>query len=110
MYKTCTTTTQVCVDMAFGEEDNFWVNGVITYKVSITRDFGYYGSRSDDGPPDPDQVDIISVESYNLWISNHTTESEGTEFDSNDGVQILDEGFLLGLVDVEELEVDFDDD
>ena len=66
MYKTCTTTTQVCVDMAFGEEDNFWVNGVITYKVSITRDFGYYGSRSDDGPPDPDQVDIINVESYNL--------------------------------------------
>jgi hypothetical protein len=110
MYKTCTTTAQAVVDTAYGKEDNFFVNGVITYEVSITRDFGYYGSRSDDGPPDPDDVVIESVVSYNLWISNHKTESEGTEFDSNDDVQILDEAFLLGLVDVEELEVEFDDD
>jgi len=110
MYKTCTTTAEVCVDTAYGKEFKFHVNGVITYEVSITRDFGYYGSRSDDGPPDPDQIDIISVVSYNLWISNRGTESEGTEFDSDDGDLILDDDFLLSLVDVEELEVDFDDD
>lgn len=110
MYKTCTKTVEVCVDSPYGTEDNFWVNGIIKYEVSITRDFGNYGGRSDDYSGDPDEVVIEGVESYNLWISNNKKDSEGTEFDSNDCVQILDDDFLIGLADSEELEVQYDED
>ena len=78
MYKTCTQFVKVEIEQPCGKEDCMWVSGCVEYEVSVTRDFGHYGGRSDDYPGDPDEITIEKVVSYELWITDTPDKDEGT--------------------------------
>lgn len=111
MYKTCTQTVKVEIERPCGKEDRMWVSGCVEYEVSITRDFGHYGGRSDDYPGDPDEITVEKVVSYELWITDTPDKDEGTCFKSGDDDGMLCDEFLMGLCPcTSELEVDYDED
>jgi len=111
MYKTCTQIVNVEIDQPYGKEDCMWVSGRVEFEVSVTRDFGHYGGRSDDYPGDPDEITIEKVFSYELWISDSPGEHEGTCFKSGEDGDMLCNEFLMGLGPcTSELEVDYDED
>lgn len=93
---------------------SYWVTGCIWIDVSITRDTGYYGGRSDDYPGDPDEVCIEELLDYELTLTElhpdgmQPKHENGTYFTMAN--PMLDEDFVLGLVgDSTDLEVDFCD-
>ena len=114
MYKTCTQTVEVEIDEAFGKEDCLWITGIVTVEVSVTRDFGDYGSRSDDGPGDPDEVTIEGIDGYELWLKCNVVkgrETEGVLLESGTDQNFVDDKFLLELIpDSSELEVSYEED
>ena len=88
----------------------FQITGTIDVEVSITRDNGSYGGRSDDYPGDPDEITIEDWTSYELWITNldEDPHGEGTKF--NGANPILSDAFILSLIpDSQDLEVSYDD-
>lgn len=88
----------------------FQITGTIEVEVSILRDNGSYGGRSDDYPGDPDQVTVEGWASYELWITNldEDPEGEGTKFTHEN--PILNPQLIFELIpDSTDLEVSYDD-
>jgi hypothetical protein len=88
----------------------FQITGTIEVEVSITRDNGYYGGRSDDYPGDPDEVTVEDYAAYELWVTNldEDPESEGTRFTHEN--PILNPQLIYELIpDTADLEVSYDD-
>ncbi len=88
----------------------FQITGTIEVEVSITRDNGSYGGRSDDYPGDPDEVTVEEWVGYELWITNldEDPEGEGTRFTHEN--PILNPQLIFELIpDSADLEVSYDD-
>lgn len=88
----------------------FQITGTIEVEVSITRDNGSYGGRSDDYPGDPDEVTVEEWVGYELWITNldEDPEGEGTKFTHEN--PILNPQLIFELIpDSADLEVSYDD-
>lgn len=86
------------------------ITGTIEVELSITRDNGNYGGRSDDYSGDPDEVSIEDWNTYELWITNidDDPDGEGTRFHSDN--PILNPQFILDLIpNTEDMEVSYDD-
>jgi len=88
----------------------FQITGTIEVEVSITRDNGYYGGRSDDYPGHPDEVTVEEYSGYELWVTNldEDPECEGTRFTHEN--PILNPQLIYELIpDTADLEVSYDD-
>lgn len=88
----------------------FQITGTIEVEVSITRDNGSYGGRSDDYPGDPDEVTVEEWDAYELWVTNldEDPEGEGTRFTHEN--PILNPQLIFELIpDSTDLEVSYDD-
>jgi hypothetical protein len=88
----------------------FQITGTIEVEVSITRDNGSYGGRSDDYPGDPDEVTVEEYAAYELWVTNldEDPEGEGTKFTHEN--PILNPQLIFELIpDSADLEVSYDD-
>ena len=99
--------THRCVEIDSFQVGELYVSGEIEAEISIERDLGYYGGRTDDYPGDPDEISWEDIVTYKIWISDDP-ENEGVMF--NHEQSLLNEEFLWELMPhSEDMEVRWED-
>lgn len=87
--------THRTVEIESFQVGDLFVSGEIEAEISIERDMGFYGGRTDDYPGDPDEISWEDITTYKIWITDNP-ENDGVLFKHK--YTILDEEFLWELM------------